>query len=382
MPSNLPTPTVEELRQAFHDGVRALDKRSDRESGAVYDIIGGTTALLWVDQATRDRDLARSKQFNSATGPELTRRVREIDGVERYEDTRGSGTARLKRTTTGAGTIYEGTRILVARGTASAYYRTTETKVVASSDKIVTIAVECVDFGPTGAFDTATAMGANVLITDPCFDTFTVESMQVAPGTVYERDDELRARALATRSKRRVGMYSRIVQTCAEAGAATVALFPSSATGPDSDFGLSAVYVADAGASASDALIRRIVLALESIRVCGADLWVGKLTRSPLSISANVSLWGDLGMFDTRALQVDLVSALLDEFSGVNGGYGYRRSSLAGAMQKRSPDVKDVTFATPSADASIFVGTPASFPATLTRYVPRSTDIQLSFTGS
>lgn len=146
--------------------------------------------------------------------------------------------------------------------------------------------------------------------------------------------------------------------------------------GATADYGLNAAYVADAEFGSSAALVNAARIALEGVRVLGADLWVGGIAVSPLSISANVTLVADPVGFDLPAIQRQIVAALLGYFGPSGAGYSYKLAAMAGAMHRASGAVQSVSFAAPTSDVVL---SPSAWPDVLTRYSLRPGDVTLNF---
>lgn len=380
MPSGLPLASVDDLRRAFHDGIRARsDRRSDRITGSIYDLLGGTTAILLSREGARDKDLFGADYFDTAKGDDLSARGAARYGIERTLDTYGTGTCTIVRpnASAGGGTVWNGTRIQVVGGDRTTYYRTTADVQVGASDVKATLPVRATSFGPAAAID-IDQPDQGVTVDDELFDnTFAVAALVVGPGTTFEDAATYRARVRQTRITQRVGYEDRIIAAAKAAGASYVALFRSDLGSPD--LGLNACYVGDSGYSCPLALRGAIAASLEGVRVCGADLFIRGMTRQALTVNADVHLWDNPGKFDTIALAEELAQALCGEFVGTTRGFGYRLDALAGEMGSRSSAVQSVIWNTPSTDASILTGSPPHFPHTLTRYTLRPEDVTLNF---
>lgn len=379
MPSGLPLATVAELRRAFHDGIRARsDRRSDRVSGAIYDLFAGSCAIILSRESQRDKDLFGADYFDTAKGDDLTQRGSARYGIDRILDTYGTGTCSIARSSAGAGAgpIWNGTRIRVVGGDRTVFYRTTADVQVGPNDLTATLPVRATSYGPGPAIS-VTAPDPDVTIDDELFDdTFAVQALVVAPGTTFEDAPTYRARVRQTRIENRVGYEDRIIAAAKAAGAAYVALFRSDIGSPD--LGLNACYVGDTGFTCSAALRGAVIVALESARVCGADMFVRAMTKQALTFNADVHLWDNPGKFDGIALKQELAQAICGEFVGTSKGFGYRLDAIAGEMSQRSEAVQEVVWNSPSSDATILVGSPPHFPHTLTRYTVRPEDITLN----
>jgi hypothetical protein len=378
MPSPLQLPTIDELVAAFHAGVHARrDKRADGRAGSAYDYVAGVSAILWSRQAQRDADLFRAIYFDDAEAEDLTFRAKKLFGIDRTLDAFGEGHAMLARptTTAGEGTIWTGTRFRVARGSAdSVAYAASRDVPVQATDRYALVPIRATRTG--GGVAVHASGGA--FVDDTLWDTgWAVHSLRCEEGTRFEPAHAFRARVRAQRLAERVGYDPRILQACQEAGAAHVALFRSDYGGDD--HGLNVCYVGDAGYSGSVDLVRKVTVALESVRVCGADLPVRPLTAGSLTVRAVVSLWDSPAYFHLADLDLTLRSALLTAFAGTSEGFAYQRDALAGALARVTDAIQSVSFVAPANDISVLVG--GQFPPTLTRYALRPADVFLDFVG-
>src|SRR5512147_2482554 len=115
MPAVRQVPTISTFLLAWEAGLRdeaGVDRNARR--GGVYDLVDGPSALLWAQEAARDRDLFLAVYAEGASGEDLERIVLRHYGIQRIQDDYGTGTAILARpAATGAGTIYQGIRIEV-----------------------------------------------------------------------------------------------------------------------------------------------------------------------------------------------------------------------------------------------------------------------------
>lgn len=383
MPSRKPLPTIAELVKAFHDGIRGQRLATeDKRDGSAYDYIAGPTAILWRQQAQRDQDMARSGYFDDADGQDLSDRGLSLFRIPRIVDTYGTGTAIFTRTSTaaGAGTFWPGTRIrangATANITTSTYAVTTRVDVSASA-LTVTLPVRATTFG--GGVSIVTP---NASIEDPLWDnSWTAQSLICANGTVFEKAADYRARVRALQFKNRVGFRDGIITACQNAGAGAVAAFAPNFAGDANDFGICATYIGDGNYTGTTTLVRATILALESVRVFGADMLVGAMMPVPTSIVATVYLWDDPARIETTQLQTAITNAAVREFSETGNGFAYSRDAIGGAMRLASPLVQSVAFTTPSSDATIMTGSPPSFPVTLNRYTLAPQNVAITFAG-
>jgi hypothetical protein len=386
MPSRLPLPSIAELRRAFHDGARGtLDRRGDTHDGSNFDDIAGVSAIIWSRQAQRDADLFRANYLSGARGADLTDRVQQRFGIARVLDTKGTGTVVLTRASAsaGGGTFWQGTRIRVrsldGRSESLAYAVAADT-AVGSTALVAYVPIVAPATGDGYVLDTLTAGGIPPIIEDALWDpSWQVSRLTCAAGTPYESDKSLLSRALQAHSDTRVGYERIIVDTCRAQGAANVQLYRSSFAGPDNDFGLNSVYVGDSGFSATPTLIRKCIVALESVRVLGADLAVRAMASAPLDVTANVFLWDDPNQVDVVDVQGAIGSGLVGYFTGKDRGFSYRLDAMAGAMTRNTSLVQSVAFTSPTSDAPILQGTPPQPPLVLLKYQLRA--LSFSFKG-
>jgi uncharacterized phage protein gp47/JayE len=363
MSSTLAPPTIEELRQAFHASVRATRlRRADGRDGSVYDYLAGPSAILWSRAGQYVRDLFRAIYIDEAQGDDLTERIRALWGIDRVLDTYGPGYATVYRPTAaaGQGTFWRGTRIRVG----SSYYRVREDTTVGASVLSAPIPIEATRYGAGVAL--THAPGA---VDDPVWDpSWTVPGVSCDDGTSFESRDAFLARARTERLDARVGYASAILTACKNAGASVVAAFPSTFAGEASDYGIGAVYVGDESFTGTPALVDACLLALERVRVLGAEIHVGAMTPAALTIEATVYLWDDPANFDQVLLTQALSGALVREFTGSTNGFSFTRDSLGGVMSRTTSAVQSAVFTTPSSDVAILTGSPPAFPLTLPRY--------------
>jgi hypothetical protein len=365
VPASDALPTLRDLLRAAAAGiVGTREPRADVRRGAVYDHFAGAGAILFTREAARDRDLFRAVYLDTAEGDDLTRQVKARFGIDRIVRSFGAGTALLTRATTtaGPGTVWAGTRILVfasANSPGARSYAVSSDVVVGASTTAVTVPIRAADTGSGSAVNLSGPAIAR--IDDPLWDpTFAVAAIQCADGTSLEPAADIRARARAARLAARQGYAKAISDSCVAQGAVHVALFDSNFTATDS--GLSHCYVADAGFTTPPRLVRACTAALESYRVCGADLQVLGMQRTSVDVAATVTLRDDPGRLPSS--DVALRQALAASFEPTR--FDYDLNELAGVLAGASADVQDVAFSAPSSGVSILVG--GQMPALLTRY--------------
>jgi hypothetical protein len=377
LPSAQPLPTITDLLTAGHRAVTGQrDRYGDVHSGAIYDHIAGPTAILFAREADRDRDGFRSIYFDDADGDILTNLVQQRYGIARILDTFGQGKAYIRRATAaaGGGIIYRGTRLLLG-GLPPFEFSVSADTLVSGTTADLPIQSTTIGSG-TGV----RAFSGGMSFEDPIFDaSWTITGIDCQPGTDFEPADEFRARVRQLRIQQRNGYVPEMVTVCQAQGATYVFAFPSqyglAATDFVDDYGINALYVADANFQSSSALVLACMIALESVRVLGADLWIGGVVHTPVSVVATVTLVDDPGKLDQVSIQRSLTQALLAYFAPTQAGYLYKRTAMAGAMKAAHPAVQTVTFTSPSSDPTIG---PSAWPATLARYTLVSNSIQLT----
>ena len=365
MPAIEPLPTIRDLLGASAAGVVGTrDSRADVRRGAIYDHLGGCSAILFTREAARDRDLFRAVYLDTAEGDDLTVLVKLRYGIDRILPSYGTGTALLTRPTpaAGAGTVWEGTRILVFASAASPTARTYAAAVdvqVAAGATAVTVPIRATDTG----IGTAVSLSGNAIgrVDDPLWDaSWTLAAIQCTDGTSLEAPAVLRARARATQLAARKGFAEAITGACIAQGATYVALFDSNL--PAQDNGLSCCYVADAGFQTTKRLVHACTVALESYRVCGADLQVLGMRRASVDVSATVTLRDDPGRLPSP--DVALRDGLLAAFATTR--YDYDLDELAGVLASADANVQSVSFGQPATSVGVLVG--GQMPGVLTRY--------------
>ncbi len=369
-------PKTQELIDIAGQAIRGGgDYAADLVRGSDYESIIGPTAVIYSRQGLRDIDLFNAGKFHTAVGDDLTRRVLEQFGVQRYLDTRGTGTAVLARpTAAGAdGTIWAGTRILIY-GSQPKYYRTVEDTPVLAGELVVSVAIEAVELGRGSLANETT----NLRVDDELWDnTWVPRSLVCADGTNFESATALIARVREGRKDSRVGHLKKMELVCKAAGADKVVIFRSDFGGADTDSGLNVCYVGDAGYTSSAALVKACTLALRSARVLGDHLQVLQMGRANLAVSADIYLRDQPQDLDTVKLDQIHRSAVTQYLGGREGGFTFSRSGMRGALIRHTPEVQGVTIVTPSADVGIL--TAGAFPEVLYRYIV--SDIALRYHG-
>jgi hypothetical protein len=384
MPSTQPLPTISSLLTAAGNAVRGQnDEYADTRRGSIHDHASGPMAILFSREASRDVDLFADTYLHDATGDALTNLIEGRYGIARVLSTAGMGTVTFTRSSAsaGAGTLLAGTRI--SAGSPPAIYSiATNTPVSSTQVVIQNVPIVASETG-TG---TAISAVSGLTLLDPLYDPlWQPQSLVCEDGTDFEQANDYRSRASQIRLNARNGYLARLVQVCQAAGAIYVVAFASQygldSSDFDDDYGLNAIYVSDANFQSTAALIQACALALESVRVGGADLYIGGIQQQNLYVQALVNLVDDPGRLDLLPIQQACVQALLAYFSPTSSGYTFKRDALTGAIKNAHPSVQQIAdggWVSPSSDVTL---APTNWPATLTRYVLTARYINLSFAG-
>src|SRR6266446_3152711 len=361
MPSNLPLPSIIELRKSFHDAVRgAKESTADGHDGSVYDHFAGLGSILWSWQAQRDKDLFTSIYFDYSSGQELTDYVLGHDKLERTEDSAGTGFIDVVRpsNSSGSGTFWKGTRVQVFHNSTSIEYIVGKDTLVQSSDLGIQVPITASFIGSSSKIDSSSFI---VKIVDPLWDnTWTVSRIVCGEGTKFEQAADFRSRVRQTRKSNRVGYEDIIIKTCEDLGAKNIFLLRSDYAGADNDTGVNVVYVGDENYVTTDLLRNKCIVGLESVRVLGADLLVLPLSKQSLSFSLNVDLWTDPSKFDVVGVKTAIANIIIDYFKGSQ--FSYDLNAITGSIRRIMPDiVQSIEYISPTIGQGILVngGAPA-----------------------
>lgn len=381
-------PTIATFLKASRDAIAGTDETLDAREGSAYDLAHGGAALIWSRQAQRDRDLFRQVYPDTSIGENLERLGSWYYGTPPTPASLGTGEAIFDRTSEfsgefseefggGAGTIWEGTRIRVLSpggdGPSSSYAVAEDTPVSVSAGA-VTVPIRATVSGVGTAIEVTNA--ERLILDDSVYDaSFRVTHLACADGTDAEERGVYLARARQSRLDARKGYAARLVRACKEAGAANVVALPSTTFGPSEDFGVSRIYVGDAGFTTPPTLITACLLALDAAQVAGCDVEVLGMAPTPVTLSATVRLWRDLGKVNVVGLQTLLTKAIADEFAGRSRFWLFRHDAIGGAMQRASSEVESADITTTPDEP------PAEFPTVLPRYTLNLNTIALSFVG-
>jgi hypothetical protein len=383
MPSQLDLPLIEELRQGFHNSVKGSKEiEADTHAGSVYDHFGGLASILWSWEAQRDKDQFEALYFDRVTGQELTDYVSAHDGIDRTVDAFGEGTISVSRpdTSAGTGTFWKGTRITLYRFHTSVEYEVMEDTTISSTALSAVVPINATFVGRDSAVNFTPASPIEVRITDPLWDTsWIVTQIVCSEGTNFEPAEEFKSRVKIERKLRRVGYSDIILNKCKEVGAYNVFLLQSDFGGDALDFGINVAYISDSGFTTTDTLRFNTILALESVRVLGADLFVLPMQKTNISFNINLHTWTDPKNLNGYEVKRTAVSYVLDYFRS-SSGFSYDLNTIAGQIRKSIPEVvQSVEFVSPTSSASILInGAP---PAILTKYELLDSDIVVNLTG-
>jgi hypothetical protein len=380
---------LSELLSAFADGVHATrDAEADTHRGSLYDQWAGTGALLFNREVDADRDLFRAISFDTAEGEKLAAQAERRFGTEPIAATFGTGIATFARAdaTRGEGTVFAGTRVsLIRHDQLPIVCAVAEDVAVAETTTRIDVPIRSLRRGQGVALDVRAEPGTLLRLDDPLWDpTWALFGLSCSEGMDVEDPVSLRARARDTRLQRRKGYARAMTDACVAEGAANVALFASNYAGDDADVGLNFCYVGDAGASASDALVRRCHVALERFRVAGADLQVRPMARAPVVARPVVHLWDEPTAFDAKDVTARIVAALVGYFDHQRASaFGFALDAMGGAVMQASDAVQSVAFTLPaaSADVATRVGDYVRFPPTLLRYTLAADDVSVRLLG-
>jgi hypothetical protein len=354
MAATEPIPSLAELLDAFHAETtlrRALRQLPppDTHEGSLYDHMAGLGALVLSRVAERDRHEFRSVYFATAEGDRLDTIVTQRFGRARALDTRGTGTAKIRRPTAaaGAGTIWEGTRIFVSvgRGDAARYLRVSaDTAIGASQTELLTLPVEAELPGPDGAIEGTIDEFAALRFDDPLWDnSWEVREVACGAGTLRERDPDYRAAARQERKDRRPGMPRFIESKCKAAGASLVVAFAGNYLGDASDHGLNRVFVGDASGETPAPLLEACRLAMPGAAMAGTSVQVLPMTTANLSLAVAIKLRDEPDNLGIAATRDEADAAVLEYFRQSEHPFVWSYSGIRGAILRAVRNLYDLT---------------------------------------
>ncbi len=380
MPSILPIPSLEALRTAFHNGVKGFgDSKADGHLGSVYDHFAGASAILWSQQGQRDADMFQQDYFNYADGDDLTNLVQERFGISRVLDTAGTGRIFVRRDSVslGAGTFYKGTRITITgKNIVSKEYAVSANTLVGATVAAIEVPIEAVVTG-SGSYISLSGP-AGIKFSNYLWDnTWTINQIDCLPGTDFEQADDFRARVKLQLLNNRVGYAYKIQQICRQQGAVDVITLRDD-FGGSTPTGVSAVYVGDISHNANETLVSKCTVALEDVRVLGADLAILPIEATPVIVNLTISLSDTPFNFPLERLTDNITNIVLTYFASRREPWLYKRNAIVGAIVRNLADVQDVTINTPSSDASL---NSTLWPSPLPWYYVNPNDIAITFIG-
>jgi hypothetical protein len=112
-----------------------------------------------------------------------------------------------------------------------------------------------------------------------------------------------------------------------------VALFASDWTG--SDYGINHCFVADSGFTTPADLLTDCRIAVDGVRVLGADLFVFGMQNVPLSLTITLSVWDVTKARAALYLSELAKSAVVDFFSAHSNAFYWTAAAIRGAVFKQ-----------------------------------------------
>lgn len=375
MPSHQELPTVADHLQAYGSEINALIRpNADMRSGAGYDIFAGTNAILFAREATRDRDLFRALYFDASTGDDV-----DVLIEERFDEFRvlagpGTGSLVLERPLAGAqGTFFRGTRVLVV--VPGADVRFAEVAVdtpYGTADVSAVVPVRATVAGIAQPLSVNRNNGF-IRFEDPVEDpSWVPKTIDLSVGQDRENDAQYKARTKTDRLARRVGYAKSIMDACIRQGAAQVALYTSDFFGDDFDHGVNRCFVGFSSFVSTPELVRACRVAVDAVRMLGADLVVMGMTSRRLTVSATVRLWVPPTSRNKLVLAGAAAAAIVEYFNDRQNAFGFRISALRGVVLRAlRSDVHSVDFALTD-DAGNAVAEPVLQQTTFTSAIART----------
>lgn len=353
MPSQADVPSTADLLDAYDGEIAALHRdQADLRPGSGYDVNGGAAAVLFHRQALRDRDGFRATYFDTAQGLDADTLIRGRYGIlaARIPDTAGTGVASLARHTAvgGAGTFRAGTRLSAlptGAGVPITFEVSTDTPA-GGSDLQARVPIRAVLLGASQAVN-VTASTNGLSIDDPVWDaTWKLTAIQCTPGLARESDDAYKARIKATRQATRRGYETSIRNACLAVGAGQVALFPSDWSGVD--HGINHCFVADSSFVTTPALLTACRIAVDGVRVLGADLFVFGMQTVALSIALELQVWDVTKTRASDDLSALAAAAVVDYFASRENAFYWTAAAIQGAVIRQIRGELQDVIVTPS----------------------------------
>lgn len=349
MPSDKTLPTIPEMLDAAAAGLWGRRQTADSHRGSLYDVQAGVGAILWVREATRDRDSFRACYDDFAQGDVLEWRITSKGGPARIQATRGQGTALLTYAPgapAAPGAFLAGSRIGIgAVGQLPRFYRIASDTPFAAGETGKTVPIEAQEIGPGVAIDTGKLNDPRLWWEDLMPDAgWRATSLVCADGTKRETDQEYRARWRQSKIDRRVGYRKAISDACVAAGAVFVVLLESDFASSSPDRGINRVWVANAAYQSPPELLRACRLAVDQVRVLGCDLTVWGIARTPASFALTAHLWDHPGNVDQAAVRTSAQYGVQHYFSSRDNGFAFKRDGLTADVLQACPEVQSLDF--------------------------------------
>lgn len=349
MPSEQNLPTIPEMLDAAAAGLWARRQTADGHDGSLYDVHAGVGAILWVREATRDRDSFRACYDDFAQGDLLEWRVTSKGGSARIQATRGQGSVLLQYAPgapSAPGSFLAGARIGVGGiGQLPRFYRIAQDTAFAAGDTGKMVPIEAQEIGTGVAINTSLLHDARLWWEDIVSDAgWRPTTLVCSDGTKRETDQEYRARWRQGKVDRRAGYRKAISDACIAAGATFVVLLESDFVQGGSDYGINRVFVADATYQSSPALLRACRRAVDSVRVLGCDLTVWGITRTPTSFALTANLWDQPSNVDQAAVRTAVQDGVLHYFTSRDSSFGFKRDGLTADVLQACPEVQSLSF--------------------------------------
>ncbi len=389
MPSHQELPTIQDHLRAYGSEINALVRpNADTRRGAGYDIFGGTNAVLFTREATRDRDLFRATYFDASTGDAVDTLIDERFGEARVLATPGTGQMVLERPLAGtAGSFLKGTRVAVLVPGADVRFAEISANVTyLAGDVTAVVPVRAAIAGIAQPLS-VTRDNGYVRLEDPIDDpSWAPKTIDLSQGQDRESDAQFKARTKDNRLARRVGYVKSIVDTCVQVGAGKVALYASDFFGDASDHGINRCFVGASSFRSTPELVRDCRIAVDAVRMLGADLTVMGMTSVRVSAQVSVRLWIPPTTRNRISLSGAAKAAVVEYFNGRQDAFSFRFSAMRGAVLRAlRTDVHsvDIVLSEPG------IGTPLAEPilstVTVTNLLPHyslaASDVTVSIAG-
>jgi hypothetical protein len=323
-------PSFQDLLAQAQAEVLARNPKYKLREGDIADLLlrgGGAmadVAIRFAAQGVRDNFL------DGASGDALTELVNDRYQIQRKAATFAQVTVEFTRATSlTAGTIDAGTRIATA-------FDATGRRVTFTLDGAVAVGIG--ELGPFEASATADVSGPDgnadagtiVVVLDTLFDTFTVTNpLTAGGGQVRETDEQLRARARASRRNLRRGTIEAL-----ETGALTVASVSVAVVEEDEVFNVS-ILVSDADGNSTAQMIADVDAELENWRCAGIPVTVVGGVRSVVDVTATFQVRGG---FDIMAREPDLQAAFAARVGRLRAGQTLFLDMLVHSLIDIAPD--------------------------------------------